>query len=83
MTATKKLRKHPKPPTRSALARPIGSVCLAYRNAAIDECADLAWQLLTEWERIYKVNCRAGGVRDALLGLKYATPNAPHEPRRE
>jgi hypothetical protein len=25
MTATKKLRKHPKPPTRSALARPAGS----------------------------------------------------------
>jgi hypothetical protein len=25
MTATKKLRQHPKPPTRSALARPTGS----------------------------------------------------------
>jgi hypothetical protein len=75
MTAKKKLRKHPKPPTRSALARPIGSVCLAYRNAAIDECADLAWKLLTEWERTYKINARAGGVRESLLALKDPTPN--------
>ena len=29
MTAAKKLRKHPKPPTRSALARPVGSALLS------------------------------------------------------
>ena len=30
MTATKNLRKHPKPPTRSALARPTGSASEAF-----------------------------------------------------
>jgi hypothetical protein len=58
MTATKKLRKHSKPPTRSALARPIGSA-LANR---------IADALMAGWQGFHAARLQLRGPDEQDMG---------------
>ena len=70
MTATNKLRKHPKPPTRSALARPTGS-------AYVSRC-EISGKLLAEVLVMYGV-VQVAAIDDPDGYDGYATMNRIHQ----